>query len=194
MTLAIGVVVIVALIDTGLVARRSRPAPSVPTVRSVCRNLGNLPLNFEENRGQTDPQVKFLARGRGYMLFLTPTQAVLKLRAPSSAKKQTKASAVPVAFHPESIEEPKFSLVRIRLEGANTNSQASGIDQLPTRTNYFIGKDPAKWRRNVPTFAGTKFAGIYPGIDLVYRGNQSRLEYDFVVAPHTRSIADQAGD
>jgi hypothetical protein len=49
------------------------------------RTLGNvadlkLPLNFEANHGQTDSQVKFLARGNGYNLFLTATEAVLRLR------------------------------------------------------------------------------------------------------------------
>jgi hypothetical protein len=35
----------------------------------------------------------------------------------------------------------------------------------------------------VQTFAKVKYAGVYPGIDLVYYGNQRQLEYDFVVAP-----------
>ncbi len=38
-----------------------------------------MPLTFEPNVGQTDPQVQFLSRGNGYTLFLTPTQAVLEL-------------------------------------------------------------------------------------------------------------------
>ena len=145
---------------------------------------GHLPLSFEENRGQTDPRVKFLARGGGYSLFLTPTEAVLKLRAPSSAKKQTKPGAMPIAFHPESIEKPKFSVVRIRLEGANPNSTASGVDALPGRSNYFIGKDHAKWRTGIATYGGVRFESVYPGINLVYRGTQGRLEYDFVIAPN----------
>jgi hypothetical protein len=41
---------------------------------------GKLPLSFEGNQGQTDPQVKFLSRGNGYSLFLTPTEAVLVLK------------------------------------------------------------------------------------------------------------------
>jgi len=96
---------------------------------------GHLPISFEENRGQTDSRVKFLARGGGYSLFLTPTEAVLKLCAPSSAKKQTRPGAMPIAFHPERIEKPKFSVVRIRLEGADPNSTASGVDTLPGRSN-----------------------------------------------------------
>jgi hypothetical protein len=38
-----------------------------------------LPLSFEPNQGQTDPRVKFLARGAGYGVFLTADQAVLTL-------------------------------------------------------------------------------------------------------------------
>jgi hypothetical protein len=57
------------------------------------------------------------------------------------------------------------------------------VDQLPGTANYFIGNDPAKWRTSVPTYAKVKYAGIYPGIDLAYYGNQRQLEYDFIVAP-----------
>src|SRR5437870_802449 len=45
---------------------------------------GQLPLSFEPNQGQVDPQVNFLSRGSGYTLFLTPTEAVLSLQQPAS--------------------------------------------------------------------------------------------------------------
>src|SRR5690348_3775634 len=38
------------------------------------------PMAFEANRGQTDAHVKYLARGNGYTLFLTPREAVLRMR------------------------------------------------------------------------------------------------------------------
>jgi len=58
-----------------------------------------------------------------------------------------------------------------------------GEEQLPGVANYFIGSDPAGWHTNIPTFAKVRYAGVYPGIDLVYYGNQRQLEYDFAVAP-----------
>ncbi|HXJ96599.1 MAG TPA: SBBP repeat-containing protein, partial [Terriglobia bacterium] len=58
-----------------------------------------------------------------------------------------------------------------------------GLDELPGKSNYFIGNDPKKWRTNVANYAKVKYEGVYPGIDLVYYGNQRQLEYDFVVAP-----------
>ena len=69
------------------------------------------------------------------------------------------------------------------LVNANPQSPAAGHDELPGKSNYFIGNDPAKWRTNIPTYAKVKYQGVYPGVDLVYYGNQGRLEYDFVVAP-----------
>src|SRR5204863_455349 len=50
-------------------------------------------------------------------------------------------------------------------------------------SNYFIGNDPTKWRTDVPHFGRIQVEGVYPGIDLVWYGNQQRLEYDFLVAP-----------
>jgi len=54
---------------------------------------------------------------------------------------------------------------------------------LPGKSNYFRGNDPKKWHTDVPTYAKVKYEGIYPGVDLVYYGNQRQLEYDFIVAP-----------
>ena len=53
---------------------------------------GNLPLSFEPNLGQSADQVKFLSRGKGYTLFLTPSEAVFSLR--SSSEKKTAASVL----------------------------------------------------------------------------------------------------
>jgi Domain of unknown function DUF11/Beta-propeller repeat len=120
-----------------------------------------LPLSFELNQGQTDPKVKFMARGGGYGLFLTADEAVLKLR--SSAK--------------------NVRALRMALDGANKDVTVVGTDELPGKSNYFIGNDPKQWHRNVPQFARVRYQNVYPGIDLVYYGNQGRLEYDFEVAP-----------
>jgi uncharacterized repeat protein (TIGR01451 family) len=127
-------------------------------------DLSQLPLSFEPNQGQTDPQVKFLARGAGYGVFLTADQAVLTL---SSDKKSDKNSSV----------------VRMQLAGANPAAAASGTSPLPGKSNYFIGNDPAKWHSGVPQFARVRYRSVYPGVDLVYYGNQGQLEYDFEVAP-----------
>ena len=58
---------------------------------ALLRGFGQLPLSFEANQGQVDGQVKYLARGKGYTLFLTETEAVLALRSPTQkTEKRTK--------------------------------------------------------------------------------------------------------
>ena len=71
----------------------------------------------------------------------------------------------------------------MRLVGTNGRVAVTGMDKLPGMSNYFIGSDPGKWRTNIANYGQVKFKGVYPGIDLVYYGNQRQLEYDFVVAP-----------
>jgi hypothetical protein len=57
-------------------------SPAKPAINQLKLNeqFGRLPLAFEVNEGQFDPQVKFLCRGRGYQLFITPAEAVLTLK------------------------------------------------------------------------------------------------------------------
>jgi hypothetical protein len=67
--------------------------------------------------------------------------------------------------------------------GANPGATMSGLSASVTRTNYFIGNDPTRWRTNVPTFGRVRYENEYPGIDLVFYGHQRALEYDWVVQP-----------
>jgi hypothetical protein len=78
---------------------------------------------------------------------------------------------------------PKADTIRMQFAGADPNLQASAEDRLPGTANYLIGNDPSKWHTAVPTYSKVAYKGIYPGVDLVYYGNQRQLEYDFVVAP-----------
>src|SRR5216110_44310 len=146
------------------------PAAAATNAR-VSESYGKLPLYFEANRGQTDKDVHFLARGPGYSLYLTSGEAVLVLAKPNAdAKHDAKAPVKSVAL-------------RMGLVGAARKPVVSGLDEQTGKANYFIGKDPAKWRTNVPTYAKVHYRNVYPGIDLLYYGNQRQLEYDFVVAP-----------
>ena len=72
----------------------------------------------------------------------------------------------------------------MKLVGANVKATVTGAEELPGKSNYFLGNDPKKWRTNVPNYAKVRYQNVYPGVDLVYYGTQGgQLEYDFVVAP-----------
>jgi len=166
--------------SVGLEWRQAKP--------QIVTNYGKLPLSFEANQGQTDEQVKFVSRGPGYTLFLTGTEAVLQLRnADFGLRNEQRAGLRQPAPTPHSaIRNPQLArpvTLRMRLVGANPNAEARGVEELPGKSNYFIGNDPSKWRTNVPNYAKVEYRDVYPGVNLVYYGNQQQLEHDFVVAP-----------
>lgn len=138
------------------------------------------PLSFESNQGQTDQRVKFLSRGGDYALFLTRNEMVLALQKGGSGRKPSPTVPTRTGKH---ISSETTGVLRMSLIGASRAVRVSGVDRLPGSANYFLGNDPAKWQTNVPTYAKVKYEGIYPGINLIYYGNQRQLEYDFVVAP-----------
>ena len=164
-----------ALMPTRALRRaRVNATPAPPTSVRVQELYAKLPLSFERNDGQTDDRVRFLSRGPGYRMFFGGDGAVLYLDK-SETRRTPKAE-------PSRIPTPRASqIVRLKLLGAN--SSVSGEDELAGKVNYFLGNDPTKWRTNVPLYRKVQYQGVYPGIDLVYYGEQGQLEFDFVVAP-----------
>jgi hypothetical protein len=136
---------------------------------------GQLPLAFEPNLGQTDSAIKFVARGDGYALFLGPREAMLGLRGPLSSKQSREEN--------RSTGSHSAGLLRMQLAGASADPKLVALDELPGKTNYLIGKNPANWHSNIPNYRKVLESGVYRGVDLVYYGSQRQLEYDFIVAP-----------
>jgi hypothetical protein len=134
------------------------PATAAPATTADI--YGKLPLTFEANAGQMDAAVRYVSRGNGHTLFLSPAEAALRLRG-----------------------ERGSAVVRWRAVGGNRDVRVTGESPLATKSNYFRGNDRSTWRTDVANFAQVRFERVYPGIDLVYHGTQGRLEYDFVVAP-----------
>jgi beta-propeller repeat-containing protein len=136
----------------------------------LVNDFGNLPLSFEANNGQAKPEVKFIARGRGYGFLLTNKEAVLLFERERKRTNGTKKTDV---------DALGFTLVN-----SNSDAALSGSMPLPGTTNYLLGNDRSKWRTNVPSFSQVKSANVYRGIDMIYRGNGDALEFDFAVAPN----------
>ena len=152
-----------------------------PDKTRIARQFGQLPLSFEINKGQLDEAVKFMSHGAGYDLFLTANETVLRVHKPGGRhvdklKDLSRTNTAP----DENVREG--TVLRLKLLGASSSPQVTGQDELPGKVNYFIGNDPVKWRRNVPTYQKAYFKDVYPGIDVVYYGRQREIEYDFIVA------------
>jgi len=133
----------------------------VPPVSSVApRTYPDLPLSFEPNSNQTDPEVRYFSRGKGFVFFLTKSEAVLV-----------------------SERRLRQTVLRMKFLGSRGSCRPVGRGPLAGTTNYFVGKDPARWRTRVPAYASVEYREIYPGVSLSYHGRQRQLEYDFSLAP-----------
>jgi hypothetical protein len=159
-------------------------APDNPAAQAqLAENYGKLPLSFEENEGQTSDKVKFFSRGPGYSLFLTPDEAVLALRKPESRNTRQAHEPPALRMAHATPKTQEGAVLRMRLAGAREPARILGRDRQPGTVNYLKGRDPGQWRTGLATYGKVEYQGVYPGVDLVYYGNQRQLEYDFIVAP-----------
>ena len=166
--------------------RATSTKPSIPpgTAAMPSRgSFGQIPLSFEENRGQSDSRVKYLARGKGYTLFLTPDEAVLALRYLPANSKQESDPHEPTMPSKNGASQWSQANLRLSLAGANTGPHVAGLDKQQGISNYFIGNDPSQWHTQIPNYGRVLYQDVYPGVDVAYYGNQGQLETDYVLAP-----------
>jgi hypothetical protein len=124
-------------------------------------SMAKMPLAFEPNRGQTDPRVQYLSRGPGYTVFFTKDETVFALKNTNTSN----------------------AVVRMRFVGGNNSASAQPLEALPNTSNYLIGNDSSKWHTDVAEYSKLRYENVYPGIDVVYQGQNQQLRYDFVVKP-----------
>jgi uncharacterized protein (TIGR03437 family) len=94
---------------------------------------------------------QYVSHGPGYAVAVTSRAAVLNLRG---------------------------HVVHVSLAGANSKSSLQALDPMPGKVNYLLGSDV---RASYDLYGRVRWRSVYPGMDLVFRGNQEHLEYDFEI-------------
>jgi len=141
-------------------------------------SYGKLPLAFEPNRGQIDPRVKFVSRASHRTLWLTNDEAVLAV----GRRSGTSLSNRRREEKPLQANESAPAVLRMKFVGANPNPRITGEARQQGTVNYFIGR-PEQWQTKIPVYSRVRYGSLYPGIDLIFYGNNRELEYDLVVSP-----------
>ena len=127
-------------------------------IRQAQAKYLQLPLAFEKR--QNDGKEEYLSRGQGYTLALRDGKAFIGV-------KPAEGSAAAVSLEFAGGRKPKA------IQG----------EELPGKVNLIFGNDPKKWQLGLPTYGKVTYGEIYPGIDVVYYGNQQQLEFDLLVKP-----------
>jgi hypothetical protein len=138
---------------------------SQKSLNNPAAGLNGLPISFEENNGQIDSDVRFLAHAGKSAIYFTPSEAVLALYSRDSQKK------------------PAVSALRMQWIGANAHPEMVAEHPLPGRMNYLIGSDPAYWHTDLPTYEKVRYRDLFPGVDAVFFGKDGEIEYDLVLSP-----------
>ena len=124
------------------------------TQQDAVRILATSPLRFEP--AADDGSAKFMARGTHCRLSFAGNQAFFQ----AGGKH-----------------------VRLEFQGAAPDARIEAIQKLESTTGLFLGNDPSKWRPTIPNYGRLQVRDLYPGVDLVYYGNEGELEYDLTVKP-----------
>lgn len=178
---------------------QAKPVPRLATLASstqtpsIRAGMGSLPLAFEANQGQTDPQVKYLARANGYTLFLTDIDAVFTLHSGAPANSAASHELEHAAKTAKKMSSQADSVMRLHLVGGTAHAKVEGQTPLPGKSNYFIGNDSSQWHTNVAQYARIAYENVYPGVNLAFYGMQRQMEFDFIVAPGANAARIQLG-
>jgi len=134
-----------------------------PARNSTAGTYRNRPLVFEPHSSATGGIGWFTAHASGRSILFGASGTV----------SEWSADAATFA--------PKREII-LSLAGARGNVAPKGVGREAGTANYLVGA-PDRWQLGVKLFAKIRYAGLYPGVDLVYYGDANRLEYDFLVAP-----------
>lgn len=140
------------------------------TEQNVHDAYGKLPLAFVPNAGQTDARVRFSAQAGGASFHFTQEEAVF-------------------AFRKGSLSPTGGIVLRLSFLGGNPETRIEGQGLGPGKVNYLIGSDPSQWRTGLPTYGQVVYRDLWPGIDLVFRGAEGQLKYEFLLRPRAEIAA-----
>ena len=148
---------------------------------------GALPLSFEKNVGQVPSRFDSVARGAGYSVYVSNQEMLIALR-PSVAGARVPARGSENTQRKKQRGEDSATtstLLQFTLKGANVQAEKQFTAPLPGRVNYLQGNEPQAWHSDVPIYAKLGYHSIYPGVDMMYHGDQRQMEHDFIIAPGT---------
>jgi hypothetical protein len=161
------IVVVIATLGTLITIRtQNHPAQRVePIQQPQISHMTNQSIKFIENQGQWDPEVSYMARKKGMTAWLLKDGITFQFE-----KRDAQNNVQGV-------------ILQMTFEGASEWASLTGEEKQQCKYNYFIGKDQAHWRSNVPSYAQVIYSDLYDNVDLGVREEDGWLEYDLLLSP-----------
>jgi hypothetical protein len=115
-----------------------------------------IPFGFAENRGQASPSVLYIGTGADLKACFESTGMLVQHGAAS---------------------------VRVAFAASSRNPVIEPLDETGASVNYLRGNDPTRWRTGIPLFGAIRYHDVWPGIDILYRGESGHLKAEYIIAP-----------
>jgi pimeloyl-ACP methyl ester carboxylesterase len=150
-------------------------------------DLSHTPLSFVPNRGQWDSRASYRCDIGGATIWYTSHAVLFELTRLTPTEVISSVQLDPMVNNrlAHGDRGRRESLVyALRLNDINQHSVIDGESPTGGTVNYFTGNNPALWQTDIPVFTSIVYRDVYPGIDLRYKGNPNRLEYDFELSPY----------
>ena len=155
-----------------------------------------LPVSFEPNQGQASPEVRYVARSKGYSLYLTSSGATMEVRRgniDSEVLSMMRNKRLGPAKTMRMLEERRHNAtanhsysaaVQMQMVNANPKAQLVASDLQLGKVNYLVGRDRAKWHSNIPLYGRVEYKQVYDGVDVAFHATGSQVEFDYLVNPN----------
>ena len=141
---------------------------------------------FIQNKGQWNPEVKYLARIGSMNAWITKFGVVYDYYRVNKNFDETKI----LKMNPQQKRDYENKnttiqghIVKMQLVNVESNIREAGNNQEEGYYNYFIGNDQSKWASNVPLYRNVELQGVYRNIDVKYYYDNGMLRYDYKAKP-----------
>lgn len=168
-----GALVLGVVAAIGLSAQARAGAPALRT------STGRLPLYFEENRGQYDRRIDFVARSDSRTILIGAQEAVVLL----GKRARSKDPILPLGLNAAAAQFEKSAAVRMKWASGSGRGRARGIGRLPGVVHHLRGRDRRSWYSNVPLYESVTCPGVLPGAEVKFHGTEQQVEFDIVTRP-----------
>ncbi|MEN6328608.1 MAG: hypothetical protein ABFD18_20670, partial [Syntrophomonas sp.] len=145
--------------------------------------LAQLPLNFIQNQGQLDKQVLFYTQGQNQELYFTSRGLTFSFSQNHDSSDQNELLDLKGDIkNGPTAGSPQRWAVKLDFIGADPSVKVRGEAAVPTQISYFKGS-PQDWQTGIDSYSRLVYPDLWPGIDLIFRGDADSLKYEFVVSP-----------
>jgi hypothetical protein len=149
-------------------------------------DIGRVPIFFVPNRGQTDDRIGFYVKGADKTVYFAPDGVTFALSysATPRSKKEVRKLFEHISNARNGLMDRELRRWAVKMDflGARKGVKPEGLERTGAVISYFKGT-PEEWKTGLPAYSKIIYRDLWPGIDLIYRGDLDKLKYEFIVHP-----------